>query len=120
MVDLIFYSPKGVIQLQHHCFPCVPATEKNVGCTMRSADEFIIPPMSDAIIPASIERIANTSRQNKNLLLEPFRIFFGENSSLLLAPALINIVKRITVPVRVMNPLKESKTVYQDTVLGTG
>lgn len=33
---------------------------------------------------------------------------------------MINIAKRITVPVRVMNPFKESKTVYQDTVLGTG
>ena len=33
---------------------------------------------------------------------------------------MINIAKRITVSVRVMNPFKESKTVYQDTVLGTG
>ena len=33
---------------------------------------------------------------------------------------MINIAKRITVPVRVMNPFKESKTVYQDTVLVSG
>lgn len=73
-VDILL--SKGVMQLQRHCIPCVTATEKNVGCIMRSADEFIFPPMSGAIIPASIERIANTSRQNKNLLLEPFRNFF--------------------------------------------
>ena len=99
---------KGVIQLQCHCIPCVTDTEKNVGCIMRSADEFT-PPISGTIIPASIERIANTSRQNQNLLLEPFRNF-SANSSLLLAPAMINIAKWITVPVRVMNPFKESKT----------
>ena len=75
-VDILL--SKGVMQLQRHCIPCVTAIEKNVGCIMRSADEFFFPPMSGAIIPASIERIANTSLQNKNLLLEPFRNFFVE------------------------------------------
>jgi hypothetical protein len=58
------------------------------------------------------------SHENENLLLEPSSNF-SENFSLLMAPAVIKIAKRITVPVRVMNPFNESKTVYRDTVLGT-
>lgn len=41
-------------------------------------------------------------------------------SSLLLASAAIDVVRKVTVPLRIMNPLEEPKTVFQDTVLGTG
>jgi hypothetical protein len=110
---------KGVIQLQGHCIPCIIPGERNVGCILRSADELTISAMSETIALAFIEITAQDGPKNENLLIESSSTF-SENFSLLMAPAAINIAKRITVPVRVINHFNELKTVYRDAVLGTG
>lgn len=56
---------------------------------------------------------------DETILFEP-SLRFTAKSSLLLASAAIDVVRRVTVPLRIMNPLEEPKTVFQDTVLGTG
>lgn len=86
--------------------------------TLRSVEKYVIPPMSEMLIQAFAE--GNTEEAtDETILFEPSPRFTAK-SSLLLASAAIDVVRRVTVPLRIMNPLEEPKTVFQDTVLGTG
>ena len=52
------------------------------------------------------------------MIFEPTEEFRASHS-LLVAPAILNIAKRVTVPLRVMNPFNHSLMLYQDAVIGT-
>lgn len=73
--------------------------------------------MSEMLIQAFVERTSEESIEEM-LQFEP-AMEFTVKSSLLLSPAAIDVARRFTVSLRIINPLEKTKTVYQDTVLGT-
>ena len=80
--------------------------------------KYEIPGMSEMIVQAFVERDEEESKNQGDLIFEPTEEFRASHS-LLVAPAILNIAKRVTVPLRVMNPFNHSLMLYQDTVIGT-
>lgn len=109
---------KNIIKFYGQEIPCISSNETEPKLTLRSVEKYVIPPMSEMLIQAFVE--GNTEEAtDETILFEPSPRFTAK-SSLLLASAAIDVVRRVTVPLRIMNPLEEPKTVFQDTVLGTG
>ncbi|XP_062602935.1 uncharacterized protein LOC134264683 [Saccostrea cucullata] len=107
---------RKIIKFYGHEIPCISNDDESK-LTLRSADQYTIPPMSEMLIQAFVER--NSEEDKEKMYLFESSPEFTAKSSLLVAPAAIDIVRKVTVPLRIMNPLEETKTLYQDTVLGT-
>ena len=83
---------------------------------VRSADHYIIPGKSEGIVdvfvdPPSLER-------GDNKLLVEGAPQLAEKYSLVMAPSLVDATSRVTVRVRILNPLPSPASIKQDMVIG--
>ena len=108
----------GEIHLRGYTIPCIQKGVRDVCRRVRSAQQYCIPAMSEMIVNAYVDRADLDSKNEDDLMFEPSEEFMADHS-LLVAPAVLNTAKRVTVPLRVMNPYERSLTLYQDAVMGT-
>lgn len=95
--------------------PCIQIGNPETTRKVRSADDFKVPGSSEAIIDVFIER--NEKEDNSEVLIEPSQNFV-ENSSLMMAPCVVNMRGNVTAPIRVMNPFPTDTIIKQDSILG--
>ena len=107
---------QGLIRFNGHEVPCIQRGMQK-GITLRCVERCDIPGNSEVIIPVFVQRECEADVED-DLIFEPSRDLM-EKTSLLLAPAVINIRGRKSVPLRVMNPYDEVRTLHTDTVVGT-
>ena len=65
-----------------------------------------------------VERTEDEIFESQDFVIEPSP-HFSEKSGLAMATTLVNIERRVTVPVRVMNPFSHEITIPRDSVVGT-
>lgn len=107
---------KGVIRFQGHEIPCIQRGMQ-AGITLRCVERSEIPGNTEVIIPIFIQR-AHEEDICDDLLFEPSEDLM-ERTSLLMAPSIVNVRGKMTVPLRILNPFDETKVLHPDTVVGT-
>ena len=83
---------------------------------VRLADNYIIPAMTEVIADVLVDR--EEVEEETNFIIEPVDTF-TERYSLIMAPSLVDISRKVTQPVRIMNPFPTSMSLSQDCVIGT-
>jgi hypothetical protein len=111
----IFLS-EGRIRFKNSRFeiPCMQITSSETTRKVRSADDFLIPGLCEAVIDVYIDR---NGKDESDLLIEPTR-YFKENSPLLMAPCVVNVEGNVTAQIRVMNPFQTDANIKQDSIIG--
>lgn len=107
---------KGVIRFQGHEIPCIQRGMQ-AGITLRCVERSEIPGNTEVIIPIFIQR-AHEEDICDDLLFEPSEDLM-ERTSLLMAPSIVNVRGKMTVPLRILNPFDETRVLHPDTVVGT-
>jgi hypothetical protein len=107
---------QGLIRFNGHEVPCIQRGMQK-GIILRCVETCDIPGNSEVIIPVFVQRECEADVDD-DLKFEPSRDL-KEKTSLLLAPAVINIRGRKSVPLRVVNLYYEVRTLHSNTVVGT-
>ena len=107
---------EGILKLRNKEIPCFQTTTGNRCRRVTAADNYQIPPFSEKIIQAFVERSDNPD-ERKELLIEPAELF-TERYELLMANTLVDIEDSTTVPVRLLNLTHTEQYVHQDAIIG--
>ncbi|KAK3096184.1 hypothetical protein FSP39_024155 [Pinctada imbricata] len=105
---------EGVIKFMGKVIPCIQVGLPHGQRRVIVSEDFQIPPYSEVIIEADLERKEDES---EDLIIEPTEKFY-ERCNLLLASTVVNIERRLTAPLRVMNPFSHEVTLHKGTVIG--
>ena len=112
--DLIL--SQGVMVLRGKSIPVLQIGSRTMVRKVRSADHYALPPMTEMIVDAFVDRQEDMALDTQ-LLIEP-SLYLAREYSAVVAPCLIDASRQCTVKVRIMNPTCEVISVKQDMVLG--
>ena len=112
--DLIL--SQGVMILRGKSIPVLQIGSRTMVRKVRSADHYALPPMTEMIVDAFVDRHEDMALDTQ-LLIEP-SLYLVREYSAVVAPCLIDASRQCTVKVRIMNPTCEVISVKQDMVLG--
>ena len=112
--DLIL--SQGVMVLRGKSIPVLQIGSRTMVRKVRSADHYTLPPMTEMIVDAFVDRHEDMTLDTQ-LLIEP-SLYLAREYSAVVAPCLIDASWQCTVKVRIMNPTCEVISVKQDMVLG--
>ncbi|KAK3085543.1 hypothetical protein FSP39_005031 [Pinctada imbricata] len=105
---------EGIIKFMRKSIPCIqiglPGRERRV----TASQSYHIPPYSEMVINAEIER---NEEEYHDLIIEPSENF-KKNCNLLMASTVVNIAQKMTAPVRVLNPFSHEVVLYANTTIG--
>ncbi|XP_061173678.1 uncharacterized protein LOC133182850 [Saccostrea echinata] len=107
---------RGIVRLHGTTIPCIQVKSDNKCRRVTAADNYVVPPYSEKIIQAFVER-NDDGTEPTEFIVEPNEKF-SEKYELLMACSLIDIEKSTTVPVRLLNPTCTQKQIWQYVVLG--
>ena len=109
---------KGVLYIEGKEVPIIQIGMHTRTRRVTSADHFVIPPQSEAIIDVYVERQEYDDFSSENdYLIEPTE-HFEENYPLKMAASLVDISKGCTCKVRMLNPFPTEMSIKQDAVVG--
>ncbi|CAC5406436.1 unnamed protein product [Mytilus coruscus] len=109
---------EGVILLNGVTIPCIQIGQPEPVRKVRAADNFIIPPQSEILIDAFVDKTENDpTSPPQDYLIEPSPQFI-ENHPVMMASSLVDICHDVTNKVRLINPFDQEVQINQDTVVG--
>ena len=85
-------------------------------CKVHLADSYKIPAMTEMIVDVFIES-GESGSDTSQLIVEPVPQL-AEKYSVVMAPCLVDVASKVTHKVRLMNPFKEDRILYQDMTVG--
>ena len=110
-------TTENKVRIDNEDIPCIcvyPSSTRRVS----SKQDFIVPPMSEAIIESKVEEVVDRSGfHGQSYVIEPL-LDFTDKYGLLTAASLVNVDDNKTVMVRVMNPGISAVTIKRNVVLG--
>ncbi len=109
----------GTLRFNDISVPCIRVGGSQKAMKVRSADHFVIPSRSEAIIDVFVDG-ADTGCvvDNRTIIIEPSSTF-QERYGVAMASSLSNIYLNVTHKVRLMNPNLADVSINQDVVVGT-
>ncbi|CAC5406440.1 unnamed protein product [Mytilus coruscus] len=109
---------EGVLLLNGVTIPCIQIGQPEPVRKVRAADNFIIPPQSEILIDAFVDKTENDpTSPPQDYLIEPSPQFI-ENHPVMMASSLVDICHDVTNKVRLINPFDQEVQINQDTVVG--
>ena len=109
---------KGVLKVEGKEVPIIQVGMKNRVRKVTSADHFVIPAQSEAVIDVYVERQEyDDFSSEKEHVVEPTEHFQAEYP-LQMASTLVDINRACTCKVRVLNPFPTAMSIKQDAVIG--
>lgn len=107
---------QGILKLQGVDIPCIQIESNNKCRRVTAADDYTIPPYSEKIIQAFVER-EDVISEPTEFIIEPNENF-SSRYELLMASTLVDTAKSTSIPIRILNPTCDEKQIRQDAVLG--
>lgn len=107
---------QGILKLQGVDIPCIQIESNNKCRRVTAADDYTIPPYSEKIIQAFVER-EDVISEPTEFIIEPNENF-SSRYELLMASTLVDTAKSTSIPIRILNPTCDEKRIRQDAVLG--
>ena len=107
---------QGIVRMRGHSIPFVWNDGKEL--ILRLSENRVIPPSSEVIVDAFVERKDNLIDESGDLMIQP-RTEFLERNSVMMASTVVNVTRRVTVPCRILNLNNEEVSLHQNTVIGT-
>ena len=109
---------KGVLKVEGKEVPIIHVGMKNRVRKVTSADHFVIPAQSEAVIDVYVERQEyDDFSSEKEYVVEPTEHFQAEYP-LQMTSTLVDINRACTCKVRVLNPFPTAMSIKQDDVIG--
>ena len=109
---------EGIINFMGKSIPCVQVGLPDSSRQVQVVEDVVVPPFSETVLQVMVERTEDESFESQDFVIEPSP-HFSEKSGLAMATTLVNIERRVTVPVRVRNPFSHEITIPRDSVVGT-
>lgn len=97
------------MKLQGVDIPCIQIESNNKCRRVTAADDYTIPPYSEKIIQAFVER-EDVISEPTEFIIEPNENF-SSRYELLMASTLVDTAKSTSIPIRILNPTCDEKQI---------